>query len=235
MIIGWICLHRKLLEWEWYSDTNVFRVFVHCLLKANWEPKTWQGIEIKRGQFVSSLNNISTELGLTLQQTRTAFDKLKSTNEVTIKTTNKYSLISITCYETYQDANKQITNEQQTNNTQDNKPITTTKQYNNITNKQCVGEKRTRFVPPTQFEVEQFFIEKNWTLAKLEAEKFVNFYESKNWYVGKNKMKSWKGAAANWMARSNERAQQTTGYKTAQEKRSARNAEIFDYERATKW
>lgn len=232
-MIGWICLHRKLLDWEWYGDTNVFRVFTHCLLKANWESKNWQGKEIKRGQFVSSLSNISTELGLSVQQTRTAFDKLKSTGEVTIKTTNKFSLITITCYEKYQDDNKQITNKQQTNNTQPNNQITTTKQDNKITSKQYVeGENRKRFVPPTQIEVEQFFSEKGWTLAKIESEKFVNFYESKNWYVGKNKMKLWKGAAANWMTRANEKQ---ASNQTAREKSAQRNAEIFDYNKATTW
>lgn len=37
--------------------------------------------------------------------------------------------------------------------------------------------------------------------CKNEAEKFCNFYESKNWHVGKNKMKKWKAAASNWMVR----------------------------------
>ena len=31
---GWIKLHRKITEWEWYSDANTFRVFMHLLLTA---------------------------------------------------------------------------------------------------------------------------------------------------------------------------------------------------------
>ena len=32
----------------------------------------------------------------------------------------------------------------------------------------------------------------------VDADRFVDFYESKNWYVGKNKMKDWKAAVRNW-------------------------------------
>ena len=35
---GFINLHRKILDWEWYDDINVFRVFTHLLLTVNWTP-----------------------------------------------------------------------------------------------------------------------------------------------------------------------------------------------------
>lgn len=38
-------------------------------------------------------------------------------------------------------------------------------------------------------------------LPKYEAEKFIDFYESKGWFVGKSKMKDWKAAARNWKRR----------------------------------
>jgi hypothetical protein len=47
-MIGWLKLHRKLLQWEWYPDVNVRLVFIHCLLKANYEDKHWKGKLIKR-------------------------------------------------------------------------------------------------------------------------------------------------------------------------------------------
>lgn len=45
---GWIKLHRKLLDWEWYSDTNCRLLFIHCLLKANFEDTKWRGVDIKK-------------------------------------------------------------------------------------------------------------------------------------------------------------------------------------------
>ena len=131
---GWISLHRKTIEWEWYTDANTVRLFIHCLLKANHIEKNWRGITINRGQFLTSIESLSKELRLSNQKIRTAINKLKSTNEITVKTTSKYSIISIACYDSYQDYNnrdnKPATNQQQTNN----KQITTTNNDNNDNN-----------------------------------------------------------------------------------------------------
>ena len=43
MNIGWISLHRKTLEWEWFDDHNTFRIFVTLLLIANHKDKKWKG------------------------------------------------------------------------------------------------------------------------------------------------------------------------------------------------
>jgi DnaD/phage-associated family protein len=133
---GFIKIYRSLLQWEWYEDINTTRLFIHCLLMANWEDNNWQGLLLKRGSFVTSINRLSKETGLTVQQTRTAINKLKSTCNITSKTTSKYTVISIQNYDKLQENNKQITNEQQTNNTQVNKKITTTKEYKNIRTKE---------------------------------------------------------------------------------------------------
>jgi hypothetical protein len=99
---GWIKLHRKMINWEWYNDINVKVVFLHLLLTANHEDKKWQGIDIKRGQKLTSIKHLSEETRLTIKQTRIALNKLKSTNEITTKTTNKYTLITIEKYNNYQ-------------------------------------------------------------------------------------------------------------------------------------
>ena len=147
---GWICLYRKILDWQWYSDKNVRLVFIHLLLKANHKKRKWQNIEIEKGQLITSYGNLATEIGITTQQIRTALNKLKSTGEITIKATNKYTLINIENYGFYQSTeqennkqdntqnNNQITNNQQTNN----KQITTN---NNETIKQCNNNKLNKF------------------------------------------------------------------------------------------
>lgn len=99
---GFIKLHRKMLEWEWYTDTNVKVVFIHCLLKANFTQKNWRGITIERGSFITSYANLARELNLSVKQVRLAIEKLKRTGELAIKTTNKYSIITIKNYDEYQ-------------------------------------------------------------------------------------------------------------------------------------
>lgn len=59
-------------------------------------------------------------------------------------------------------------------------------------------EKTKRFTPPTVEEVNSYILEKGYD---VDAEAFVNFYESKGWFVGKNKMKSWKAALVTWNLR----------------------------------
>ena len=139
---GWIKLHRKMVDWEWYNDNNTKILFIHLLLTANHKEKNWQGHTILRGQKITSLEHLAKETNLSVQQIRTSLSKLKSTNEITIKTTNKNTLVTILKYSDYQDKdeennkqdntqfNNQITNEQQTNN----KQITTNKNDKNEKN-----------------------------------------------------------------------------------------------------
>ena len=99
---GWIKLHRKMINWEWYNDINVKVVFLHLLLTANHEDKKWQGIEIKRGQKITSLSHLAEETKLSVKQIRNVLNKLKSTGEITSKRTNKYTIITIVKYNDYQ-------------------------------------------------------------------------------------------------------------------------------------
>jgi hypothetical protein len=139
MQTGWIKLHRSILDWEWYDDTNAVRLFLHLLLTVNYEPKNWRGIAINSGQIITSHENLGKQCGLGVQQIRTAINKLKSTGELTSQSTNNYTLITITNWQKYQDDNKPdnnpITDEQQT----DNKRITTTKEVNKERSKESVS------------------------------------------------------------------------------------------------
>jgi len=134
-IKGFIKLYRSLLDWEWFNDNNTFRLFMYCLLKANYSNTRWRGIDIQRGSFVTSYNQLSISTGMTVQQVRTSLNKLISTGEITSKPHSKYSIISINNYDEYQDnntqSNTQVTNKQQTNNKQittDNKDKNKTKE-----------------------------------------------------------------------------------------------------------
>jgi len=195
----WVKLYRKLLEWEWYDDVNTCRLFIHLLLKVNYKDKKWKGIEIKAGEILTGLYKLSQQTKLSVQQVRTSLDKLKSTNEITIKSTSKYSIIQLNNWMQHQQdnnqTNKPVTNEQQT----DNKPVTTTKEGKKDKNDKKEISLESK-IPPAQNLVEEYFLEKE--SGKEEAEKFFNYYESNGWKVGKNKMKKWKSAASGWLSRS---------------------------------
>jgi hypothetical protein len=108
-----------LLEWEWYSDANTLRLFLHCLLRANHKDREWQGITIERGSFVTSYQHLALDLGITVSQVRTSIDKLKMTGEIAHKSHTKYGIITVNKYDDYQDNrsqdSKQIANKSQSN------------------------------------------------------------------------------------------------------------------------
>lgn len=137
---GWIKINRSILEWEWYDDINVCRLFIHMLIKANYESKKWQGIMVNRGQLISSTESLAIETALTRQQVRTSLAKLKATNEIEQKSTNKYTLYTIVNYDKHQviddDINQQATNKQPANNQQITSKITTTKEIKNLRKKE---------------------------------------------------------------------------------------------------
>lgn len=76
---GFVKFQRKIVNWEWYSDINVCRVFTHLIYTANWNEQKWQGITIHRGQRVTSLEHLADETNLSVQQVRTALKKLQKT------------------------------------------------------------------------------------------------------------------------------------------------------------
>jgi uncharacterized phage protein (TIGR02220 family) len=127
---GYIKLFRSLVNWEWYEDINVKTLFIHLLLTVNYEPKQWQGISIEKGQRITSVDNLAKETKLSTMQIRGCLAKLERTGEISIKTTNKFTLITVENYTKFQgeeiENNKRITNEQQTNN----KRITTMEESN---------------------------------------------------------------------------------------------------------
>jgi len=105
---GWIKLHRKFIQWGWYKKDGMVRLFVHLLLSANHKENQWQGVVVKRGQLITGRKSLSQDTGMSEQSIRTCLARMKSTNEVTSKSTNKFSIITICNYEEYQGGENEI-------------------------------------------------------------------------------------------------------------------------------
>lgn len=78
--------------------------------------------------------------------------------------------------------------------------ILNTKEYKKetINNKLFIEKKEKKFIKPTLGEVQEYCNERN---NGINAEAFYDFYESKDWYIGKNKMKDWKACVRTWEKR----------------------------------
>ena len=122
----YIKLFRNLLNWEWYKDANTMRVFLHILLNANYKPRRYKGYEIPAGACVFGRKSCAAALGLTEQQVRTAINHLKSTNEITTKTTNRFTIVFVEKWDLWQMSDGQATNK--TTNKRTNKQPTTNQQ-----------------------------------------------------------------------------------------------------------
>lgn len=152
---GWIKLHRQMLDWEWYTDLPVKVLYLHLLLRANHAPGAWRGIQIDRGELVTSRKHLSEETGLSSQQVRTALSKLERTGEITLKATKCYTLIKCCHYSLYQDAdtteqpsfNQASTNHQPSTN----QPSTTNKKNKKNNN----NKKNNKLRREMSFDIQQ--------------------------------------------------------------------------------
>ena len=113
-------------EWEWYKEPSTCHLFIHLLLKANYIEKTWKGKVVKRGQLITSLNNLSAETGLSRQTVRLSLSRLELSNEITIVATHSNSTITICKYDNYQTEKKKSNTQTSTpNNTTSSPPNNT--------------------------------------------------------------------------------------------------------------
>ncbi len=219
-----IKLDRNILRWGWYTDPVTKSLFIHLILKANFEDRMWLNKKIERGQLVTSRKILASELGLTESKVRTALEHLKSTGEISVKTQSKYSIITINNYSKFQ--GKRENNRRQKNNSlcSDNhkkeeqfagksptnrQQIATTKEYKNNKNVKKRRYKKTFSPsPPEKTEVINFCREKNFS---FDWEKFYYHYCCVGWTVSGAPVTDWKALAYKWQA--TERKGETNGEK----------------------
>lgn len=201
---GYIKLFRKLVKWRWYQDSVVKDLFLHCLIFASFRDFSWMDQKLKAGQFVTSYKNLAQDLGFSVQQIRTALKKLESTGEITSKSTNKYTVITVVNWVNYQsdedytntESNNPITNEQQT----DNKQITNEQQHRknnkNIKNIKKSKKRACARETPLLSHISDFIKEND---LNVDAEKFFEYYSQRDWLTVKGEpIEDWQSLVRSW-------------------------------------
>ena len=173
---GYVKIYRSLKDWEWYKDKNVKIVFIDILLSVNFKNSKWQGNDIKRGQFVVGLEKYAKEFDMSVQQLRTVLKKLEKTGEITTKSTNKNTTITLVKFDVYQEEQHEI-------NKQNNNPITNEQQQRNKDKNieeeeeelKKEGEEKTLPLPISEnlefLEIKKQLAEANEKIIFLKAEK----------------------------------------------------------------
>jgi len=190
-----IQIHRKILEWWWYNDINVKVLFLHILFTANYTEKVWRWVTILPWQLLSWRKSLSKDTWLTESQVRTALDKLISTWEIAINSTNEYSILTLNNWDTYnQPIASKIANESPTNRQR----IATTNNINKV-NKEIIDTTlifqdhiKTDTASITSLAI-KYFLLLWWIPAKDETvDTFRNWIKETfeaNWIKDPNKMK----------------------------------------------
>ena len=199
---GYIKDWRKSLDNPLYKKPLIWHLWGYCLKKAS-HKKTdcflgGQVITVERGSFVFGRKKASEETGLTERQIRTALKHLQKLQNLTIKTTNKYSVISITNWDTYQqDENKsdQLNDQLPTSKRPATDHIQECKALKNIPPISPEGlngkPKRKKIEPPTETQVIEYFVENGF--VESAARKAHAYYEAGDWKDSQGKpVKSWK-------------------------------------------
>lgn len=228
MILGYIALHRTLLEWEWYDDVPCKVLFIHCMLKANFKETRYRGKEIKRGQLVTGLSVLAQETGLSLKQVRTALKKLEDTGNISKDSGKHGTVITVCKYDDYQSPSDNR-GKQKASKRQDSGKIEANEgQHNNkVINKEGnKGEEETTPAPPqsfdekvktitndmyqipTQQECEEYAYsiptDQYWKdYAKFTGINFFDYYSNLGWKDknGVCVLKNWRNKLSQWTQR----------------------------------
>ena len=220
---GWISIHRKITgNWIWEGKPFSYgQAWIDILLECNHSERKHlikkKLITTKRGQSSNSLQTWANRWGWSVSATRHFLDLLKIDGMCDTHNAQVTTVLTVCNYDTYQNkphaqGTHDTSHEARTKIPQGTQGIHK-QQLDNDNNVNNVNKKR--FTPPSMDEVIKLFIEKG--SSKIEAEKFFYFYESKNWMVGKVKMKSWTASVSGWIARNKSKELEEVGYRSTLE------------------
>jgi len=190
--LGWVSAYRSLLDDPQFKDPDALALWVRLLLRANYEDKAvklnHQVVHLKRGQFIAGRKSLAESSGVQESKVTRLLKRWQNEHQIEQQTFNKFRVISIVNYDSYQSSEQQSDGKVNTDNN---------------TNK--LNKEHKSFSKPSISQLENYFFDKGMSKSDVtqEAEKFINYYSSVDWVIGKDKkpMVSWKGAASGWYSR----------------------------------
>lgn len=204
---GFIVLHRRLLEWKYAQFPYAVALWVYLILKANWKPSYFLGVEIPRGSLATSLHNLADATGMEVHTVRKWLKRFEEEGQITRKSTNRFTIINITNYAAFQDipddwygkqdsnqSSKQDGNQDSNQSSKQSSNNRTNKQSNKETNKQIKDSLGTGSVPDLM-EVVEFVRSEN---LGINPEKFFRYYTERGWMTNGHPVRDWKKLLLSW-------------------------------------
>ena len=191
---GYIKLHRKLLSCSIFRNKSLLQLWIWCLLKAAHEEHEVvignQKVNLLPGQFIYGRHVASDDLGTPASTVWRELKKLEELEMLSINSTNKYSVVTIANWASYQSEPEKVKNKRKTSaNEMDT--------YKNEKNEKNIISDKNK-IPPTLEMVTKYCLDENYP---INPQAFIDYYESRGWKVGSQKMKDWQATVRNWARR----------------------------------
>lgn len=198
---GWVKLHRSVLTLPVFDEPELLRLWLYLLLKASHQPRDVPVgqtiVHLQPGQLITGRKRIAQDLRISETNVRCQLKRLVVHQLVNLKTTNRFSLVTLMNWDFFQSGDQQS---DQQNASQmpakcqqpDHKQECNKKEKKEKNEKK--GVPRACFAPPTLAEVQSYVAERH---SPVIPQEFIDFYAAKGWMVGKTPMKDWKAACRN--------------------------------------
>lgn len=241
--IGWIKLYRQMQEcclWKSNEPFDHRSAWIDLLLSAMHKDKTLiidgEVFVVKRGSYMTSISKLAERWGWSRGKAIRFLNVLETEHMANTKRTPKGTLVTIEKYGFFQGDNTVCST---TDGTTDGTTLDTTdgttdgtqkKNIKNVKNEKNIKEKdstkveskKKRYViPPPVEDVAAYCAERN---NGIDAQAFLDFYQSRGWMMGKTKIKDWQATVRTWerkdregnygRARRNEKPAETDEYAT---------------------
>ena len=207
--MGWVLLYRSLQE-HWLWDRKPFsdgQAWIDLIMLANHEEHNFvykgQQMVAKRGQLNRSISSLAERWGWSKSKATRFFNDLKADGMVTVESDHNRTTITIENYTTMQDAwrtsGSRTVNERNTDETRAVHERNHTNNEKNVKNEKKKEEGTPiplrNVIPPTLEMVRQYCDERH---SNVDPDYFYDYYESRNWMLGKTKMKDWQASFRTW-------------------------------------
>lgn len=201
---GFIKIFRQMVEWRWWGNCNAMALWLYILMNANWKDGYWQGVEIKRGEFITSKSKIAEDLRLNRRTVTRWLNVFESDGQIAVTCTTQYTKITVLKYDFFQ--GQELSSAQRTTqpDAQPTAQPTTQPTAHNRRKKEEKEIKKERNIversapKPSLSEVESFFDDNGY---EASAFAFWQYYEQKEWKDKRGRPLDWEEKAAQWEAR----------------------------------
>lgn len=237
-MIGWIKVHRSVLEKGWSNRPDFVALWIHLLLQATHEKREvfWNGntIILLPGQFISGRLKMAAITGIQESKLERILKCFESEQQIEQRKTSTSRLISICNWNIYQEGEQPFEQRMNNERTTNEQRVNTKQEYKELKNDKNV---RSLFKPPTEIEIENYILE-NQVHVEFDKIKnlvagFFDHYQSNGWLVGKAKakMRDWQAAVRNWIRMDEKFQKEKNGSNTTGKKERVGRMEKKDLER----